>query len=109
MSGCAAAFCFCFCRSRGTPSSCPRWRRRGRKTASGPQPACGLSRASLAPTGLYFGYIKVISMLLGDKRGHLRPPGTLHPMHLENIFDAVHAYAAQSRVLAGLFERVIKM
>jgi len=30
-------------------------------------------------------------------------------MHLKNIFDADHAYAAQSRVLAGLFEVVIKM
>ncbi|WDG81012.1 hypothetical protein PUP68_02225 [Pseudomonas chlororaphis] len=28
------------------------------KVATGPPPACGLSRASLAPTEYYFGYIK---------------------------------------------------
>jgi hypothetical protein len=35
--------------------------------------------------------LKNLSMLFGDKKGHLRLLAGAHPMHLKNIFDAVYA------------------
>jgi hypothetical protein len=56
-----------------------------------------------------FDLLKIKSMLLGDKKSHLRPVPATHPMHSKNIFDAVAAYRAESSVLAGVCVLVIKM